>query len=84
MRKQKKPKEDPSVLAFRERQVRDLAEIDEEKNRSIKQALFPRNRAFRRRSGSSGRGSSVRSAAGAGGKAASTRAFSGRPQPSAR
>ena len=68
------PTEDPSVLAFRERQVRDLAELDEEENRRIKQALFPRVRAFRRQSGDS---SSVRSASGRTGQAASSRAFKG-------
>ena len=63
MRRSKKPKEDPSVIAFRERQVRDLSRLDEEENRRIKQALFPRNRIFRRRSGDSS-GGSVRSSAG--------------------
>ncbi len=70
------PTEDASVLAFRERQVRDLAELDEEENRRIKTALFPRVRAFRRKSGDSP-GSSVRSTSGRAGQIASSRAFKG-------
>lgn len=74
MRKQKDPKEDPSVISFRERQIRDLAKVDEEENRRIKQALFPRQRVFRRQSSRPNSGS-VRSNAGSGGEAASARAF---------
>ena len=71
------PEEDASVLAFRERQVRDLAELDEEENRRIKTALFPRVRAFRRKSGDSPGKAPVRSASGRTGQAASSRAFNG-------
>lgn len=76
-RKTELPTEDPSVLAFRERQVRELAELDEEENRRIKAALFPRVRAFRRKSGDSPGRSPVRSASGRTGQAASSRAFKG-------
>ena len=69
------PTEDPSVLAFRERQVRDLAELDEEENRRIKRALFPRVRAFRRKSGDSPGKAPVRSASGRTGQQASNRAL---------
>ncbi len=41
MKSAKPPKEDPSVKSLRERQVRDLAELDEEENRRIKAALRP-------------------------------------------
>lgn len=71
MRKQKKPKEDPSVLAFRNRQIEDLARVDEEENRRIKQALYPRQRAYRRQSA----GPTVRSSSGRTGEAASKRAL---------
>jgi len=71
VRKQKDPKEDPSVIAFRERQIRDLARVDEEENRRIKQALFPQKRAFRRQSPAR----SVRSSSGRTGQAASGRAL---------
>ena len=74
MKKSKTPKEDPSVLAFRERQIRDLTELDEEENRRIKTALFPRKRAFRRSSGDTS-GSTVRSDAGARGAAGAKRAI---------
>jgi len=66
VRRQSPPKEDPAIGAFRERQIRDLAELDEEENRRIKSALFPRNRIFRRRSGDA----SVRVGAGKTGRAA--------------
>lgn len=83
MKRTKPPKEDPTLISFRERQVRELADLDEEENRRIKQALVPRNRAFRRSSGgqagsSSGR-SSVRSNSGSTGRVASTRAQSFNP-----
>ncbi len=74
MRKQKPPKEDPSVVSFRARQIRDLADVDAEENRRIKQALFPRERAFRRQSA----GQTVRSSGGQTGQAASRRALVGR------
>jgi hypothetical protein len=74
VKKQKTPKEDPSVIAFRERQIRELAEADEEENLRIKRALFPQARAFRRRSGDSSGGSTspspIRSRAGRTGRAA--------------
>ncbi len=71
MKRPKKPKEDPAVGALRNRQIADLAELDEEENRRIKRALHPRQRAFRRSSGDSGR--NTRSDAGAKGE----RAFKG-------
>ena len=71
MRKPKKPKEDPSVISFRARQVRDLAELDEDENLRIKRATVPNKRAFRR--SSPGRGS-VNSSSGRSGEAASNRA----------
>ncbi len=55
------PEEDPSVRVLRERQVRELAELDEEENLRLKTA-FRRSRGIRafRRSG----GGSVASSAG--------------------
>ncbi len=73
MKRPKKPKEDPSVGMLRQRQIADLADLDEEENRRIKTALHPRKRAFRRRSGDST--SSVRSSSGQTGERAQARAF---------
>lgn len=55
----KPPTEDPSAAVLRERQVRDLADLDEEENRRIKAALTATRgvRAFRRSVGGRGRGS---------------------------
>lgn len=51
------PTEDPSVRVLRERQVRELADLDEEENRRLK-AAFRVSRGIRafRRSGSSSAG----------------------------
>lgn len=48
------PEEDPAVGALRDRQVADLASVDEEENRRLKAAFSLRRgvRAFRGRSGS--------------------------------
>ena len=71
----KPPKEDPAVRVLRERQIRDLAELDEEENRRLKSAFRTSRgiRAFRR----SGGGSGSSAASGRGGSAGSTgqRAF---------
>lgn len=47
------PTEDPSVKVLRERQIRDLAELDEEENRRLKTAFRASRgiRAFRRSGG---------------------------------
>ncbi len=52
----KPPKEDPAVRVLRERQIRDLAELDEEENRRLKSAFRTSRgiRAFRRSGGGSG------------------------------
>ena len=70
------PTEDPSVRVLRERQIRELAELDEEENRRLKSAF--RNsrgiRAFRRSGGGSGSGGgSVSSSSGRTGQRAFTR-----------
>ena len=69
----KPPKEDPAVKVLRDRQIRDLAELDEEENRQLKSA-FRTSRGIRafRRSDVSGRGSigSSPSSAGSGGQRA--------------
>lgn len=39
MKKPKAPKEDPSTILMRERQVADLSRLDEEENRRVKQLL---------------------------------------------
>lgn len=71
MKTGKKPKEDPSVIALRERQINDLAKLDEEQNRRLKVALNNRgSRAFRRAASSSSGGGSVSSRAGTTGAAA--------------
>ncbi len=59
----KAPKEDDSVIAARERQILDLAKLDEEENRRIKQMRVVSRgvRAFRAVRGSTG---SSRSAVG--------------------
>ncbi len=69
------PEEDPSVGILRERQLGELADLDEEENRRLKTAFRTSRglRAFRRSGGGSG-ASAVRSAAGRRGE----RAFSGR------
>ena len=68
------PSEDPSVRILRERQIRELAELDEEENRRLKTA-FRRSRGIRafRRSG----GSSVNSSSGRTGQ----RAFISKREP---
>lgn len=67
------PVEDPSIRILRERQVSELASLDEEENRRLKTA-FRASRGIRafRRSGASG---STRSSAGSTGQ----RAFTGFP-----
>ena len=68
------PSEDPSVRILRERQIIELAELDEEENRRLKTA-FRRSRGIRafRRSG----GSSVNSSSGRTGQ----RAFISKREP---
>lgn len=63
------PEEDPSIRILRERQVRELAELDEEENRRLKTAFRSSRgiRAFRRSGGASG---SVRSSSGSTGQRA--------------
>ena len=63
------PTEDARVTALRERQFRDLAELDEEENRRLKSAFRSSRgiRAFRRSGGST---SSVSSSAGQAGQRA--------------
>ncbi len=55
------PEEDPAVDVLRQRQVRDLAELDEEENRRLKTAFRTSRgiRAFRRSGGGSGSSSSI-------------------------
>lgn len=50
------PKEDPSIRVLRERQIRELAELDEEENRRLKAAFRGSRgiRAFRRSGTGSG------------------------------
>lgn len=72
-RSQPAPQEDPSVKVFRERQIEDLAKIDEEENRRLKMAfrLTRGVRAFRP-SAAGGNGSTSGGSGGpSGGRAAS-------------
>ena len=72
------PEEDPTVDVLRQRQIRDLADLDEEENRRLKSA-FRLSRGIRafRRSGGSG-GGSVNSSSGRTGQRAFTRDFGNR------
>ncbi len=71
------PEEDPTVRVLRDRQIRELADLDEEENRRLKTA-FRRSRGIRafRRSGSGG-GGSVSSSSGQTGQRAFVRSGSG-------
>lgn len=66
----KTPQEDPSVKVVRERQIADLAKLDEEENRRLKSAFRVSRgvRAFRPAArGSTGGGSSSGGGSGSGG-----------------
>ena len=66
----KAPREDPSVAVMRERQIRDLAELDEEENRRMK-AAFKVSRGVRAfRPSAAGGAGSASSGGGSGSRAA--------------
>lgn len=66
--KAKTPTEDPSVRVLRERQVRDLAELDEEENLRIKGSMQRRGIGKFRRTSTSGGGAGGGSAGSRGGR----------------